>query len=957
MRRRAIPVIPVILVSLAVVLAALAVRAFAVLLAGPHFPLGEDMLGHTYKSTILLESLQSGRGVPIMFPGWYAGSESFRYWPHLPYLLLAVPLALAPGDPGLAVIVVIVIGLAGGAAGVLLWRRQLGWPLAILGAVLSGLLADPLRVAFAEGNLGRVVANALFLPELALAILVVQSDRWHRWLWPALGLIAIAMISVLCHAMMAAAAGVAIMLVLAVGLLVRRWSLLPVVGVGVLIAIGTALAGWWLLPSLGGGIEVNSGEAVRKLFDFDFAQSFYPFAATDVATFTGRARFYIGLALVVTALAALVHGGPRGRGFPFIVAGLVLVAVTIDPLPIAYNRLPFSYLLWPIRMQSLGQALLLLGVLFAAAELLRTPAQPQDGRRRRYGRLAAVALLCLIALDTVGNLSLVAGRPTPPAQLAVRDRLVALPGWREATLELSRLGSSPTLLWRDREQLYGWGIQGARNMIEIVDLNEALERRNAPSVVARLDWWGVDDAVFDREEPELEAALADRGYAIRGLDGTLRHWGRAGGPRAVTLSTGAALGVGRNLRVWTQRFPQVVRADTAFIDDLRLADLRRTPTLVLAWPRWRDRARAEALVLEYVAGGGRVVVELSGSRADADEGTSRFLGVEAVRVPFPSGVTVEGPAGNRQLLPFDETEGAWLATRYQGEIVPTGAVRVGGPEPAIVFGTSRRSDRISFVGLNLPFHAQVRGDTAADELLERETGLQRRGSPVAATIPLEGYSVSDAVYRFALTIDRPQPVVVPVARHERMTVSVNGAVTPIVTLNDSVVLDLDAGRHEVAMRIEQGGNRTLGAAVSVAALVAAIAVLLVGRRPLRPRSAIRSRGWLITPKESQRVEQLALAGAGVTQSGPYVVVLAEVRNIGKLPAPFDPRVVDLVGRHGRPFPLARGETHALGATLAQLRPGEIVEPGVPRLATLVYLIPAVIDRWELVGAAEVNASE
>ena len=939
-------------------LALLAIRAFALLLAGPHSPWSEDAAGHVYKSTVLIESLQAGHGIPILFPGWYAGSEAFRYWPHLPYFLLAIPLAFAPSDPGLAVIAIIAAGLIASGAGVLLWRRRLGWPLAILGTILGALLADPVRVAFGEGNLPRVVAHALFLPELALALAVARADRWHPWPRPALGLVGVAMLSVLCHAMMATAAGAAIVLVLLVGNLTRRWAWRRTLAVAVLIGIGTALAGWWLVPSLGGGIAGTSSEAVRRgLFHFDPREAADGIAAPFVRTGGDRADFHVGIALVVAAVAAIWHGGRRGSGFPYLAAGLALVLVVFDPLAFLYIKLPFGNLLWPIRLQSVGQTLVLLGLLHTAADVLRASAPLRVGRQR-LARAGAVALLCVLALESAGTLVLVAGREIPAEQLAVRERLAATKGWREATLELSRLGSPPTLLWRDREQLYGWGIQGARNLVEVVDLNEALERRNTPSVVARLDWWGVDDAVFDREEPELEAALEDRGFALRGIDARLRHWGRTGGPRALTLAPGAATGVGRNVRVWTQRFPQIVRADTAFIDDLRPADLRRTPTLVLAWPRWRDRARAEALVLDYVAGGGRVVVELSGSRADADEGTSRFLGVEAVRVPFPSGgVTVEGPGGDRRLLPFDDTEGAWLATRYQGEIVPTGTVQVTGPEPAVVFGTSRRSERITFVGLNLPFHAQVLDDRAADELLERETDLRRPGSAIAATIPLEGYSVSEAVYRFALTVERSQPVIVPIARHERMTVSVNGAITPIATLNDSVVLDLRPGRHEVVMRIEQGGNRALGAAVSAVALGAAIVVLLVGRRPLRRRSAVRSQGWLVTPKESERVEELGLEAAGSAKSGPYVVVLAEVMNIGKLPAKFDPRVVDLVGRHGRPFPLARGETHSLGATLAQLRPGALVDPGVPRLATLVYLIPAVIDRWELVGSSEVNTSE
>jgi len=955
------------LILVAAALTALAIRAFVLLITGPHFPLGEDMLGHAYKSTMLIESLRAGEGVPIFFPGWYAGSESFRYWPHLPYALLAVPLMLAPEDPGLAVIVVIVCGLVGSGLGVLIWRRRLGWPLALLGVVLGALLADPLRVAFAEGNLGRIVAQVLFLPELALALAVVRANRWHPWPKPAAALIAVAMLSVLCHAMMAAVAGAAIMLVLVAGLPTGHWSPRRTAAVAGLIAIGTALAGWWLMPSLAGGIAGNSGEAVRRLFNFDVVQSFNTFGPTDVPTFTGRARFYVGSALVVAAIAALVYGGRRGSGWPYLVAGLTLVAVTIDPIPLLYNRLPYSYLLWPIRMQSVGQALVLLGVLHTAADVLRAPLRAPDvlgastregARRGRIARTAAIALLCLIALDSAANLSLVTGRPTPPGQLAIRERLAATPGWREATLDLSRLGSSPTLLWRGREQLFGWGIQGARNMTEIVDLNEALERQLTPSVLTRLDWWGVDDAVLDRADPELEAALAERGFELRGVDGPLRHWGRNGAPRALALAPEAAIGVGRNTRAWAARFPQVVRAESEFIDDLRPEDLRRAGTLVLAWPRWRDRERAETLVRDYAAAGGRVIVELGGTRSELEDGTSRFLGVEALRVPFPASVSIEGPRGTSRLLPFEASEGAWLATRYVGEVAPIGTVLLAGPEPAVVLGTSRQSERISFVGLNLLFHALVTDDAAADLLIESYVGLDRGKRPAAGTIPLSGYAVRGATYQFALTLDRPQPIVIPVARHERMTARVDGNVSRIGTLSDAIVLDLPAGRHEVVLAIEQGGNRVLGLGVSVLGLVLAVGVLVAGGRPVARRTAIRSHGWLVALRETQRVDEVAVPSDVTAASGPLVVVLVEVTNLGKIPRPFDPGIVTLVGRHGRPFEIAAAETDSLASALGQLRPGADAPPAVPTLASLVYRVPLVVaEDFELIAERDAARSD
>ena len=978
------------ILALATVLALLAVAAFWRLVAGDHFPASEDAAGHVYKSTVLIESLQRGQGVPVVFPGWYAGSEAFRYWPHLPYVLLALPLWLDPADPGLAVLVLIGAGLIAAGAGMLLWRRALGWPLTVLGVVLAALLADPLRVAFAEGNLPRVVAHAFFLPELAAAIAVARADRWHSWRPRAAALVAIAAVTVLCHAMMAAAAGAAIMLVLGIGWLAGRWSLPRTIAVGGLIGLGTALSGWWLVPSLSGGIAGTSSEAVlRGLLHYGLDRGFAAFAATDLPSSAGRASFYVGLALVLAAVAAVVHLGRRGSGWPFLAAGALLVAATLDPFALLYLRLPFANLLWPIRLQSLGQVLLLLGVLHAAADVFRpvsTGATAALGRARlaRYARPAAAGLLGLIALDSAASLSLVSAQAVPMAEIAVGRQLDAASGWREATLDQSRLGSPPTLLWRDREQLYGWGIQGARNLVELVDLNEAIERGQPPSVLSQLDWWGVDDAILDRSDPVLEAALAAHGFRLRSDDGGLRHWARDGAPRALLLDPAAILGVGRNARVWTARFPQVLRPASEFVDDLTLDELRRYPTVVLAGPRWHDRARAEALIRDYAGGGGRVVVELADTPVERADRTNRFLGARAERIAYPAGgVSVQTDQGATALAPFDPAEGPWLATRYAGAIRTIGTVLLPDGSAAVVLASAGDSDRIVFVGLNLAYHGRLTADLGADALMERYGGLTAGREPAAGTIPLRGYRTDGDGYRFDLTLDQARRVVVPIARQERMTAWVDGEARPVGSLDDAVVLDLPAGPHTVRLDVAPGGNRVLGFALSGAALLALVGLLPAGpllrrranapqRGSLSPGGArpIQARGgWCIAVQELQRTDRLAVTthpSAGMAAAvadpagtpraagdGPFAVVLAEVRNDGGALAVWDPQVVALVDARGRPFRLADAETAALATTVGALPPGASATPGVALLTALVYVVPGASRRIELVAAEDI----
>src|SRR5947208_10984619 len=104
--------------ALAALLLAATAVAFARLAAGPHYPTSDDAAGHLYKAVALLDSLRAGRGIPSLFPGWYAGVESFRYYPIVPYLLLLPALLVAGDDRGGAALLVLAAGLLASGAGV-----------------------------------------------------------------------------------------------------------------------------------------------------------------------------------------------------------------------------------------------------------------------------------------------------------------------------------------------------------------------------------------------------------------------------------------------------------------------------------------------------------------------------------------------------------------------------------------------------------------------------------------------------------------------------------------------------------------------------------------------------------------------------------------------------------------------------------------------------------------------
>ena len=166
----------------------------------PLYPWASDTLGHVLKVDYLGDNLDQGISYPDILPDWYMGQQMMRYHPPLPYYLLVVLSAFLPSSVSAANWFIVLCAFVGGLSW-LLYRRWIGLLPAILGGILFLFLPDNLRVAFAEGNLPRVLATAIMpvLVYFLLRSLEGSGSIWHR-----VGLALCFTLVVLSHAMMAA---------------------------------------------------------------------------------------------------------------------------------------------------------------------------------------------------------------------------------------------------------------------------------------------------------------------------------------------------------------------------------------------------------------------------------------------------------------------------------------------------------------------------------------------------------------------------------------------------------------------------------------------------------------------------------------------------------------------------------------------------------------------------------
>ena len=235
----------------------------------PHqtlYPWGSDTLGHVFRFEYFENALKNGVLYPDFFPDWYLGLQLQRYYPPLPYYLLII-LKFLSGDAILAVNLLITLAALAGGLSVLLFQRWLPWPLAVAGGLLTMALPDHLRVAFSEGNLPRVLANACLPILIYLLIRVLESGPERLRI---LGMAVLMGIIVLCHPMMAAIFAVVCGVLTLASWLARFTDFNTSIHSLGAVAIGLLLPAWWLFPSLTGGItELRSSKHEHNLVDVE----------------------------------------------------------------------------------------------------------------------------------------------------------------------------------------------------------------------------------------------------------------------------------------------------------------------------------------------------------------------------------------------------------------------------------------------------------------------------------------------------------------------------------------------------------------------------------------------------------------------------------------------------------------------------------------------------------------
>jgi uncharacterized membrane protein len=784
---------------------------------GALYPWASDTQGHLLKVEYLSENLDQGLLSPQNLPDWYMGMEFMRYYPPLPYYVLVVLQLLISNTVSAANWFIGLCALAGGLSW-LLYRRWIGFLPALVGGVLFLFLPDNIRVALAEGNLPRVLATAL-LPVtiyLLLRALGKTGTVWHRTaLAICFGLI------VLSHAMMAAIYAVCCGLMLLFLVFKRTITIQKSFQIMLFISLGIMFSAWWLLPSFSGGItELDTSAMTEALAVFPITNYFNP-----TLRIGNPEAVYIGLALFVLSIASLwVYQERRGFTSALTFTGCFGVLITTSGFNQFFNALPLHNLLWPLRFLGIASFALLLALMWSLRGW------------KSISPVVVFTVVAVLAIDGAGSLFLIGLRPVDADMDQINQRLAVTNGWREATLDLSRLGSGPSLTFTTvgkREQIFGWAYQGARTAKTVAALNDAIELGFPAYLINRLDLYGTDDVVLLDEIPNADhiaAGLQQGGYLKVYSGERVDFYHREGTPRAF-IANWNTLGIGRGAQNLAYIFPGLILGTSTYVDDYSLDHLLRYKTIVLSGFDWHDRQQAEQLVEQVARLGVHVIVDLTGVKTDPLARIPRFLNVwgeQAIVSPAP--VKVFSLGKEFTLEGFNKYSQFWYSHMLQGLEQEFWTFDYLGERGGLVGYNSYGEGKVWFVGLNLPFHAVQTRDPLAIQMLSLLLQMEPEVSEGYTQLPLEDYQAGGEGYKFSYHLESPQTLFVPVAFHEGTLVFVDGVPAETKSYERLLVFEAPAGEHEVQIGLRRTSAHLAGMVVSGLAMFGLVGIVIFQMR-------------------------------------------------------------------------------------------------------------------------------
>lgn len=788
------------------------------------YPWSSDTWGHLIKAVYLREQIAQGVWYPDLFPEWYSGQQMLRYFPPMTYYALVALNEFTDNIYMAGNYLIFLTALLGGVS-VLLWAPRIGLGWATIGGIFFVIFPDNLRVAFAEGNMPRIISIALLPAAFYFLVNLLENNGRKR---DFAGLVIMIGLIVLSHAMMAG------IFLLGFGMyavsywLVGRGPLRSAALGAAALTIGLFVSAWWMFPSLTGGItELDNAAASEAIAQFPINVAFNPGLRA-----TNHEVFYVGISVVIATLISWPVWSRLDPWVKSMVPVTIIMSLIGSTLIVEiWRALPAHQLFWPLRFMSFASLLLILNSLIVASKLFQVSVSPQY----RWMRFVAVAIPLLMLGDFQPSTALIRTREIPDDVASVSRELKDLDGWRVATADLSRLGSSASMLFTtegEREQIFGWAFQGSITAALLARVNQSMDQGHLGYTVSRLERLGTDDVVHLPQpdiDPALRPSLEEAGFDIVHSTGRLTLFHKDGAPRAVEIPL-KVFGIGTGANNVALLFPEVTIGTSSNIQHYDLEFLEQFDVLVLSRFTFNSRKQAEEIVTTLAEQGKTIVVDLTSAPLDTLSREPKFLGVygEPVLQISQARTIIDGVLS--PLLPFTDEFGTWRSVTPQGAdevLIPFEYIAAQGTALSRnVYGDGQ----VMFVGLNLMFHAAITDDPLAIRILETVLGIEAKQGSGDRSIPLQNYVANEDGWRFDITLPDEQWVLLPMGMHAGTSVEADGEEVEIVGVESLTLAKLPGGTSSVHIKSDQTAIYTIGRMTTLIGFLAAVYYMTSGVR-------------------------------------------------------------------------------------------------------------------------------
>lgn len=787
-------------------------------------PWSSDAWGHLIKAVYLRQEIAEGNWYPDLFPEWYSGQQMLRYFPPITYFSLVGLNELTDNIYMAGNYLLFITALFGGIS-VLLFAPRIGLGWATVGGVFFVMFPDNVRVAFAEGNLPRIIATALLPAAFYFLVNLMEHNGRRRDFF---GLVVLIGLIVLCHAMMAG------IFLLGFGMyaisywLVGRGTLRVAAIGAAALTTGLFISSWWMFPSLTGGItELDNAAASEAIAQFPVSVSFNPGLRS-----TNHEIFYVGLSV---AIATILSWPLWSRLEPWVKAmvpvTLVMMLIGSTLIVEIWRAFPAHQLFWPLRFMSFAGLPLILTSLIVASKMFRVSVAPNQ----RWLRFAALAIPILMLLDFQPSTALIRTREVPPDVFSVSQELDKLDGWRVATADLSRLGSAPAMLFTtegNREQIFGWAFQGSITAPLLARVNQSMDQGHLGYTVSRLERLGTDDVVLLPQtdiDPGFRSALETQGFEIVHNVGRLTLFHKDGAPRAVEIPL-KVFGIGTGSNNVSLLFPEVTIGASPNIEEYELEFLDMFDVIVLSRFTFNNRKGAEEMVKTLASQGKTIVIDLTSAPLDTLSREPKFLGVYGEPVLQVSQARAMIDDVVTPFLPFTTEFGTWRSVTPQGADEVMISFQYIAADGTVLSRNIYGDGQVMFLGLNLMFHAAVTDDPLAIRILESILGIDAKQPSGDKTIPLDNYVASEDGWRFDITLPEEQWVLLPMGMHAGSSVEVAGEPVEIIGVESLILAKIPGGTNSVHIKSEQTAIYSIGKATTAMGVLAVLYYLTPGLR-------------------------------------------------------------------------------------------------------------------------------